>query len=231
MAGPRRRALPPRPITASKGGEPCITAIDTAPKDPNERVIRVGRRIAARLPSADVESLRLRVGRRWTPRLAERAAAAERLASAWRDAIRMLGRAATSSARLTEKLERRGYDAETARGVVDRLRAEGWLDDAAYADEVAERLGRRGPTSRNSLRAALRARGVDAFTSTDAAGRHASDDLDTVVAYAKRLAARGGTAAQRIRRIGAALSRRGVDDGTIASALERIGLRIDPDGY
>lgn len=88
-------------------------------------------------------------------------------------ALRLLGRRAFSVQEMTGKLQRRGFPEAVAQEVVGRLRQEGWLDDAAYAQAYVHDRLRFNPAGRRVLRAELLRRGV-----TGEAAEAAVSELD-----------------------------------------------------
>jgi regulatory protein len=82
-------------------------------------------------------------------------------------AVRALARRDLSARELAERLERRGVDEHTRRGVVERLAQAGYVDDARFAADRARALAERG-LGDAAIRADLEARGVAAEALDDA---------------------------------------------------------------
>lgn len=78
---------------------------------------------------------------------------------AWRYALRLLAARERSEHEVRQRLRERGLSAADADGIVERLRRQGYLDDARFAESMAHRARRRGH-GRLRLRADLVARGV-----------------------------------------------------------------------
>lgn len=77
-------------------------------------------------------------------------------------ALRLVARAEQSSLGLTAKLERRGFDSEVARAVVNRLLDQKLLDDSRYAELwIRSRLRGRKALTPQLLLAGLGKRGID----------------------------------------------------------------------
>lgn len=93
--------------------------------------------------------------------------AAEAL-EAERRGLGLLARAEQSAAMLHDKLAVRGFAERAIRSAIERLKAQGFLDDRRFAAAyAASRLSRRSEGPR-SLEAALRARGLDSETAKEA---------------------------------------------------------------
>src|SRR6476660_4292391 len=91
-------------------------------------------------------------------------------------ALRLLGRRDYTSAELTERLSKRGYDDDAIAGVTSRLRADGTLDDRRVADahvRSASRIKRRG---RLRIERELVARGVSRAVAHEAVAALAPED-------------------------------------------------------
>jgi regulatory protein len=79
-------------------------------------------------------------------------------------AVDMLGRRAHFAAELRRKLGARGYPAEEIEGTLERLRALGYLDDRATAEQWLAGELRRRPQGRRRLAHRLERKGADGET-------------------------------------------------------------------
>lgn len=80
--------------------------------------------------------------------------------SALKSALRILARREHSVVELSQKLVRRGYEEETVRQVVAECRRLNYLDDRRAADQLIDRLQRKGLGMRR-IRHELEKRGLD----------------------------------------------------------------------
>jgi regulatory protein len=158
---------------------------------------------------------------------------AQQLAQARSAAMRTLGRRGLSRVELSDHLVRRGFDAAVARGTVERLAAEGYLDDRAYAEDLCRGILRRQPAAPDRVVQRLIGRGIERELAVEVveAAMGGVELLETAVAWAERhLAARGPLDPTRsARRVAGLLARRGFDEDLIGLVLERLDLAEDAD--
>lgn len=127
------------------------------------------------------------------------------MAKAWVSALRMLARQRLTQTQLWQRLERRGYDDEEIRAVVERCRAEALLDDRLYAQLYV--AGARKAVGDARLVAQLVRKGVDRAEAARAvAGGERDESMRCADALAKVLRSRPGTnypsAARALERLG-----------------------------
>jgi regulatory protein len=210
------------------GEDGTITAIRPLPADPNQRCVLVEDREVARLAAADVEALALREGDAWTAEVRERVRELEAIDVVRRDALKALGRRAFSRRELCERLAR-AHDAALCEAVVDECCEHGWLDDDAYARDLAESVLRRGPAGAALLVGRLEQRGIDTDRAERIVGEVLADrdEVEAAVALAEGRLDRPATE-QSLRRVAALLARRGFDENTVRLAIHRLE-RPQPD--
>ncbi|MGY3128484.1 regulatory protein [Agrococcus sp. UYP33] len=135
-------------------------------------------------------------------------------------ALRALGRRAASRQELDRTLERRDVEPEVRAAVLDRLEAEGLVDDAQLARDTAERLRERKHLGERGVAAQLRKRGLDP-DELDEADR--DDELQRAIDAAAERRRRSGSLDDETaeRRLTGYLQRRGFSGGTVRIAIER----------
>ncbi len=96
--------------------------------------------------------------------------------SCGRKALDLLSSRSHFERELERKLRQRGYDEAEVAGTLERLRAEGLLDDRRTAGEFVRSRLARAPEGRRKLRAELRKRGVPAEIITETLDEETEDD-------------------------------------------------------
>ncbi|WP_238419171.1 regulatory protein RecX [Gordonia sp. 'Campus'] len=81
--------------------------------------------------------------------------------SAWDSALRLLGVRARSRQEMRDRLNRKGFDADTVDEVMERLDRHGLLDDEEFASEWVRSRHLNSGKGRVALRHELRTKGVD----------------------------------------------------------------------
>lgn len=210
------------------GTEPIITSITAIPSDPNLRSIRVNGRVVATLRASEVDRLELVVHRPWTDDLAQAAHESVEKDRGRKAALQILARSDRSTSELRDRLVQRGVEQATAERVVAELAADGWIDDARLASELAERLTRRQAASPALVRTRLKERGFDPQTIETAieAGLGSDAAAEEWVKKRRRELHRLPEPVQA-RRIMAGLQRRGFDEETIGTLLREAGLDVE----
>ncbi|MBF1160080.1 MAG: regulatory protein RecX, partial [Thermobifida sp.] len=141
-------------------------------------------------------------------------------------ALRKLDARACSRSELTSAIEGRGFSAEIAARVVDRLEAVGLVDDQAYADAlVRSRFSGTGASGR-ALREVLVRKGLDSSTIERALSQIDRDDEAERAAQLvarKRRSLAGVPRETAYRRLSSMLARKGYSP-SVASAAVRDAL-------
>lgn len=180
-----------------------------------------------------IEAARLRVGQSLTDAEIARLREVDAEARAFDDLARFLGYRPRSVAESRRYLEERGVPGAIVDRVIDRARAAGYLDDAAFARFWIENRLRFRPRGERALRHELFIKGVPPEVVDEALKRM---EIDEAVAAREVLMAREA-AWRRLdwptfrQRAGALLARRGFDYDTIADVLREVWQRwADADG-
>ncbi len=91
-------------------------------------------------------------------------------------ALDLLARRSHFERELERKLNQRGYDREEVADTLERLRAEGFVDDRRTAGEFVRSRLRRAPEGRRKLRSELSRRGVANEIVTEVLEQETDDD-------------------------------------------------------
>ena len=147
-------------------------------------------------------------------------------------ALNILNGAAQSADRLQRRLERRGFDTETASATVEYMRELGYVDDAALAQSVSNRRCHDG-YGKARVAADLRGRGIET-TVVDTVMRewNPDDDVDRALAVARKhtttLHSTDPALRDRARRrLAGMLQRRGFAGDTVRTVLVRLATDLD----
>ena len=171
-----------------------------------------------------VTDLRLYAGRELDGEELKELRAASRSALARNRAMELLSRRPMSEKELVDKLIRKGEDQETAADCARWLREKGFLDDESYAAAVARHYAAKG-YGPGRVRAELSRRGVDRelWDDTLEAMPENTDKLDRFIAA--RLS--DPEDRDQVRKVSAALYRRGYSWEEIRSALRRFNAETE----
>lgn len=148
-------------------------------------------------------------------------------------AVSFLATRARTKKELTLCLQRCGYTPQAIDHVLERLKNEGYVNDAQFADQwMLVRTGR--GIGKRRLAQELMQKGVDRET-IDAALENIDEDdmLDAAVTHAKKLLnrTRGKDDYDIRRKVIAGLQRRGYDYAIAKEALARANAPLDEDEY
>lgn len=240
-----RKSASTKPKTPASGTS-RVTALTTVQRDPSLVRISIDGAPVGSLLRATVDRLKLAVDGLVSESQAARIRRAVLVANARSRGLRMLSTSDRSSRRLEELLVDRGHDPEAAREAIAGLRADGWVDDARFAESRARTLIERSKLSHAAVAEALEREGLPSPVAKKAATRAAPapEDLHRAIQLAKdlvtkwiqaspkRTSAGGGRRSDPkvARRVASGLARAGFEPDTIATALDRAGIRIDQEG-
>lgn len=206
-----------------------ITAILPSPRHPGRFAVIIDAKQAAVLSIDAVERLRLGTGvdvDEVTLAAIEREAA---ILATYDRAVSMLAARGRASTELRRLLVRKGEPADQVDAAIERLSAEGYLDDAAYARQFTHSKLAGAGLSKRRLQQELGKRGVARDVAEQAVGdvfeSEGVDDSASIERVArKKLRSLGGLDdATRRRRLYVFLARRGYDADEIAKVMRSIG--------
>jgi len=146
-------------------------------------------------------------------------------------AFTMLGRKGLSRRELIDRLVQKNHDEAIAERVADEFERDGWIDDAALARDIIEFERQRQPAAEPLLREKLHSRCIAADIIDrvlhETGRREDPADAAMQLAEQRYRSMRSLPAPTAARRIAGALHRRGFDDDTIETVLNRMNL-ADP---
>ncbi len=125
-----------------------------------------------------------------------------------------------SKKELTDKLGNK-VEREVAEAVAGRIEELGYLDDAEYAGKLVRSLSREKMLSGRSIRRELSLRGISPELAEEAMDQLEEDDAARLARLIHRKFARKLTGEAGVRRVYAALLRRGYSYGDVRAALEQ----------
>ncbi|HEY50112.1 MAG TPA: regulatory protein RecX [Dehalococcoidia bacterium] len=137
-------------------------------------------------------------------------------------ALRLLSVRPRSEAELKNRLNRHGFDDDTVQRVIAKLKEQGLVDDAAFAQFWQENRENFRPLSRRLIGLELKQKGVDPETIAEAVAE-VDDELGAYRAAQKKVRSLAGLDYQSFRkRLGAFLKRRGFDYELINRTIDRV---------
>jgi regulatory protein len=163
----------------------------------------------------------LRPGRSIEPAEISAIVAADERRSAFDTAGAMLARRPRSEREIRRRLAQRRCDAPIVEETVERLRALGLIDDAAFALAWAESRDRSGPRSRRVVAGELRAHGVDASIARDASATIDEEDAAYRLAQKRAVVLRDADLRAFSERLGGYLQRRGFGWDVVRDTVRR----------
>ena len=227
----RPNAEPDAPLTA--GG--TITGIVASPRAPGRFTVMVDGKATHTLGLAGIERLALTVGATTIGR-EEIIAREEGLLRTYDRAVMMLAARGRAAKDLERQLTRKGEPAEFARLAVERLVAEGFLDDESYARSFVRSKSASAGLARFRLKQELGRQGVERAVADEAIAEVFEEEGVDEVAMATALATkrarsmRGADPQAQRRRLYSFLARRGYSPSVISAALsEATGSSGDDD--
>lgn len=220
---PAERPLPP-------GG--TITGIVASPRAPGRFTIMVDGKAGATLGLEAIERLQLVVGGSTVGREAAIGAEEDTL-RVYDRAVMMLAARGRASRDLERQLVRKGEPADLARKAVERLAAQGFVDDAAFARSFVRSKSGNAGLARRRLEQELGRKGVERTVISGAIEEVFAEEEVDESAAAEALARKrdrslgNADASSRRRRLYAFLARRGYAPDVISAAVSKV-IKGDP---
>jgi SOS response regulatory protein OraA/RecX len=208
-----------------------ITRLAPDKSSPQWVHVMVGRKRAAKIPAAKVESLGLAAGVAWTESLIQRATLAAEVFRAKLKALSLLKVRGRSRAELAARLDRSGFSSAATQEALADLTRQRLLDDAALAREMASAALKKG-LSASALQRRLRGAGIaEAEAASAVSESSGGDELSNAITQARNRAARLSEslgAQVRFRRVLAALARLGYEEDVARqAAAAALGITDD----
>lgn len=210
-----------------------ITAILPSPRHPGRFAVMIDGKQGAMLSIDAVERLRLGTGAEVDDAMRAAIEREAAILATYDRAVAMLAARGRASAELRRLLVRKGEPADQVSVAIERLTAEGYLDDAAYARQFAHSKLSGAGLSKRRLQQELGKRGVARDVAEQAVGdvleSEGVDDSASIERVArKKLRSLGGLdEPTRRRRLYSFLARRGYDADAIAKVMREIGAGED----
>lgn len=202
-----------------------VTGLAPSRRDPALIDVRVGSRRVATVEGATLDQLGIALGTPWRKELEAAVMHAAEVEKARRRAVRMLATRGRSSGELRGLLVELGFGDEAAAEAVNSLVKAGLLNDAEHAANLAQREVLERPAARERLVEALITRGVSgelaAQAVADALGGRSDTEIAVDLCHELARGSPGDEQAAR-RRITSALLRRGFDEETTSTAVNRV---------
>lgn len=204
-----------------------VTGIVASPRAPGRFTVMVDGKAAHTLGLAAIDRLGLSVGATTVGR-EEVVAREEAVLRTYDRAVMMLAARGRAAKDLERQLVRKGEATEFARAAVERLVAEGYVDDEAYARSFVRSKSTGAGLARFRLKQELGRQGVERTVADEAIDEvfeeEAIDEVTTATAVAaKRVGAlRGVDPQSQRRRLYAFLVRRGYPPDVIATAISAV---------
>jgi len=204
-----------------------LTGLAPDPRRPDYRLVEVDRGRFASLPAESLIGLGLVVGGEIGPRVLARLQELADLEGAHRAALRALARRAHARHDLRRRLLQKQHPPAAVDGALERLAAQGLLDDAAFARDYAGVKAARGRGPARLIKDLL-AQGVERGVAEEAVRAALADegvDADAAVRAVAEKRARqlaGLPAPVRKRRLVAFLARRGFQGPLVRAIVEAL---------
>lgn len=198
-----------------------ITSLKAQKKNPNRISVFLDGEYAFGL--ARIVAAWLRIGQRLSEADIERLKQQDSYEVAFQRGLRFLGYRARSETEVQRKLSEQGFAPEVIEATIQRLKENGFLGDAQFAQDWVENRSTFRPRSRKLLTLELRQKGVaeeDIQKALAETEDESSLAYQSAVKYAHRLAGLDWETFRK--RLGGHLMRRGFSYGTVAPVLRQV---------
>ena len=206
-----------------------ITRLEPVDRHPGRIAVHLDGEYAFSIDGGSLAAMDWSVGKEIPRESLQAAWSEQKYKAALSSALFYLGYRARTEKEVATRLDDRGYPPPVVAAVLRYITAEGYINDAAYAERYAETASERHIGSRR-VAADLQRRGVDPEVAAEAA-RTIDDNTETELALefaCRRAAAMAHLDRQvRDRRLAAALTRRGFSYSTIRVVLEQVKKSAD----
>ncbi|MCK8488675.1 RecX family transcriptional regulator [Paenibacillus sp. MBLB2552] len=157
----------------------------------------------------------------------EEIVAADGRQQGYADALKYLSLKPRTTYEITQRLGEKGWGEETIQDVLVRLQSEGYVDDAAYAQEWASQRVKLRGKGKLWVKHELRQKGVSKSHIEEALGEVSEDDeFESALQLGlKKWQGTTGEPLDRKRKTGAFLQRRGFSGGVVSRVMRELGNR------
>ncbi|WP_110945232.1 regulatory protein RecX [Paenibacillus phocaensis] len=157
----------------------------------------------------------------------EEIVSADERQQSYADALKYLSLKPRTQFEIAHRLGEKGWSEETIQDVLARLQSEGYVDDAAYAQEWASQRVKLRGKGKLWVKHELRQKGVSKSHIEDALGEVSEDDefQSALQLGLKKWQGTTGEPLDRKRKTGAFLQRRGFSGGVVSRVMRELGSR------
>jgi SOS response regulatory protein OraA/RecX len=196
-------------------------------RDPNLVRLRVGRKNIGELPRRELETLSLRNDQPWTAKIEAAVNSTFQKLKCNTSAMRLLAVRPYFACELRDRLVSKGFDLPLSERTVQQLVADGWIDEARQAAQLADELRRRG-LSDTMIRRRMASKGLQpSLINSTVEGATGERRVELLALARQRLnAMKGIPRLAAARRLFAYLSRRGHEGANIRAALKQLDLPV-----
>lgn len=162
----------------------------------------------------------------------EEIVAADERQQGYADALKYLSLKPRTTYEITQRLGEKGWGEETIQDVLARLQSEGYVDDAAYAQEWASQRVKLRGKGKLWVKHELRQKGISKAYIEEALGEVSEEDeFESALQLGmKKWRSTTGEMLDRKRKTGAFLQRRGFSGSVVSRVMRELGNREEMHG-